>query len=134
MLGTPSYMAPEQAEGRADRIGRRTDVYGLGAILYEILAGQPPFDGESTPDVLRKVREQPPVPPSKVVRGAPKALEAVCLKAMAKDPTTATPRPPRWPLTCSTGWPTSRSPPGASPGRPVPDDGWSGTGRQSPPA
>jgi eukaryotic-like serine/threonine-protein kinase len=86
VLGTPSYMAPEQAEGRADLIGRRTDVYGLGAILYEILAGQLPFDGESTHDVLRKVREQPPVPVSKVVRSTPKALEAVCLKAMAKDP------------------------------------------------
>ncbi len=60
-------MAPEQAEGRADRIGRRTDVYGLGAILYEILAGKPPFDGDSTQDVLRKVREQPPVPPSQIV-------------------------------------------------------------------
>jgi eukaryotic-like serine/threonine-protein kinase len=86
VLGTPSFMAPEQAEGRADRIGRRTDVYGLGAILYDILAGKPPFDGESTPDVLRKVLEQPPVAPSKVVRSTPKALEAVCLKAMAKDP------------------------------------------------
>ncbi len=86
VLGTPSFMAPEQAEGRADRIGRRTDVYGLGAILYEILAGQPPFSGESTQDVLRKVREQPPAPPSKIVRSSPKSLEAICLKAMAKDP------------------------------------------------
>ena len=79
-------MAPEQAEGRGERIGRRTDVYGLGAILYEILAGKPPFGGESTLDVLRKVREQPPEAPSKVARSTPKALEAVCLKAMAKDP------------------------------------------------
>jgi len=86
VLGTPSFMAPEQAEGRADRIGRRTDVYGLGAILYEILAGQPPFGGQSVQDVLRKVREQPPEPPSKVVRSTPKALEAICLKALAKDP------------------------------------------------
>ncbi len=86
VLGTPSFMAPEQAEARADRIGRRTDVYGLGAILYEILAGKAPFSGDSTQDVLRKVREQPPTPPSKIVRSTPKALEAVCLKAMAKDP------------------------------------------------
>jgi serine/threonine-protein kinase len=86
VLGTPAFMAPEQAEGRSDRIGRRTDVYGLGAILYEILAGQPPFGGESIHDVLKKVREQPPTPPSKLVRSAPQALEAICLKAMAKDP------------------------------------------------
>ncbi len=86
VLGTPAFMAPEQAEGRADRIGRKTDVYGLGAILYEILAGGAPFGGDSTHDVLRKVREEPPAPPSKVVRSTPKALEAVCLKAMAKDP------------------------------------------------
>ena len=59
-MGTPAYMAPEQAEGRTDQIGRRTDVYGLGAILYEILANKPPFGGDSIHDVLRKVREEPP--------------------------------------------------------------------------
>jgi serine/threonine-protein kinase len=85
-LGTPAYMAPEQAEGRLDRIGRRTDIYGLGAILYEILAGRPPFDGESTQDVLRKVCEVPPEPPRRVNKKAPRPLEAICLKAMAKDP------------------------------------------------
>jgi serine/threonine-protein kinase len=79
-------MAPEQAEGRLDRIGRRTDIYGLGAILYEILSGQPPFDGQSTEDVLRKVREDPPEPPRRINRKCPKALEAICLKAMSKDP------------------------------------------------
>jgi serine/threonine-protein kinase len=86
VLGTPSYMAPEQAEGRVDRIGRRTDVYGLGTILYEILAGQPPFEGPSTLEVLRKVREELPAPPGRLCRSAPKALEAICLKAIAKDP------------------------------------------------
>jgi serine/threonine protein kinase len=123
VMGTPAFMAPEQAEGRAERIGRRTDIYGLGAILYEILAGQPPFGGESTQDVLRKVREQPPEAPSKVARSTPKALEAAVI-----------PRPRRWPLTRSSGWPTSRSRRGASRGRPVSGGGWSGTGRQSPPA
>ncbi len=85
VLGTPAYMAPEQAHGRADQIGRRTDVYGLGMILYEILAGQPPFEGDSTWDVLRKVREELPAPPRKLNRSAPKPLEAICLKAIAKD-------------------------------------------------
>jgi serine/threonine-protein kinase len=85
VMGTPSSMAPEQAEARADRIGRRTDVYGLGTILYEILTGQPPFRGDSVVEVLRKVREEPPTPPRQVWKAAPRALEAICLKAMAKD-------------------------------------------------
>jgi serine/threonine-protein kinase len=86
VMGTPAYMAPEQAEGRSDRIGRATDVYGLGAILYEILAGRPPFEGDSMPEVLRRVREEPPVPPSRLNRAAPRALESISNKAMAKDP------------------------------------------------
>jgi serine/threonine-protein kinase len=86
VMGTPAYMAPEQAEGRADRIGRKTDVYGLGTILYEILTGHAPFEGRSIDDVLRKVREEPPDPPRKLNRSIGKDLEAICTKAMAKDP------------------------------------------------
>lgn len=86
VLGTPAYMAPEQAEGSLDRIGTRTDVYGLGAMLYEILTGKPPFEGESNRDVIRKVREENPVPPRSVNKAAPKPLQAVCLKAMQKAP------------------------------------------------
>jgi serine/threonine-protein kinase len=85
-LGTPAFMAPEQADGRLDRIGRRTDVYGLGAILYEILTGKPPFGGSSTVEVLRKVREEAPTPPSRLDPKVPRALEAICLKALAKEP------------------------------------------------
>jgi hypothetical protein len=82
VLGTPAYMAPEQAEGRLDRLGRHTDVYGLGAVLYEVLTGHPPFAGATTQEVLTKVvQEQPPRAPS-----APAALEAVCRKALAKRP------------------------------------------------
>jgi serine/threonine-protein kinase len=86
VLGTPAYMAPEQAEGRLDRVGPRTDVYGLGAVLYEVLTGAPPFDGADTPEVLRKVIHEPPTPPRRAVAATPAALEAVCLKALAKRP------------------------------------------------
>jgi serine/threonine-protein kinase len=85
-LGTPAYMAPEQSEGRLDLIDRRTDVYGLGAILYEILTGEPPFTGPSTDDVLRRVREEEPIPPHQAWPDVPPALEALCLRALAKRP------------------------------------------------
>jgi PAS domain S-box-containing protein len=85
-LGTPAYMSPEQAAGRPDLIDRRSDVYGLGAILYEILTGEPPFTGPSTDEVLRKVREEEPVPPGQFWTEVPPALEAVCLRALAKQP------------------------------------------------
>ncbi len=85
-LGTPAYMPPEQAAGRFDLVDRRSDVYGLGAILYEILTGRMPFAGSSTSDILRKVQEEEPTPPRQVVPGTPPALEAICRKAMAKRP------------------------------------------------
>jgi tetratricopeptide (TPR) repeat protein/tRNA A-37 threonylcarbamoyl transferase component Bud32 len=84
VLGTPAYMAPEQAEGRLDQIDRHTDVYGLGAILYEVLTGAPPFDGPDAAAVLRRVVHEPPAPPRQVVPATPPALEAVCRKALAK--------------------------------------------------
>jgi serine/threonine-protein kinase len=86
VLGTPAYMAPEQAEGRQDQLGPATDVYGLGAVLYEILAGRPPFIGEETAAVLRQVIHEPPTRPRSLVAQSPAALEAVCLKALAKKP------------------------------------------------
>jgi serine/threonine-protein kinase len=84
VLGTPAYMAPEQAEGRLDLFDARTDIYGLGAMLYEILTGRPPFAGSDTHDVLRKVREEEPARPRQVCAQTPPALEAVCLRALAK--------------------------------------------------
>jgi WD40 repeat protein len=86
VIGTPAYMAPEQAEGRTDRIDHRSDVYGLGAILYELLTGRPPFAGAEVAEVLRQVRVAEPARPRQVWAGVPRALEAVCLRALAKDP------------------------------------------------
>src|SRR5262249_51724713 len=85
VLGTPAYMAPEQAAGGGP-IDERTDVYGLGAILYEVLTGRPPYAGEDGAEVLRRVRSGPPPRPVAVKPGVPPALEAVCLKALARDP------------------------------------------------
>jgi serine/threonine-protein kinase len=84
VLGTPAYMAPEQAEGRIDAIDQRTDVYGLGAILYEVLSDQRPFLGTDTHDLLRRVREEEPEPLHRIDPSVPRALEAICRRAMAK--------------------------------------------------
>jgi PAS domain S-box-containing protein len=85
-LGTPAYMAPEQAAGRLELIDQRTDVHGLGAMLYEILTGLPPFTGADTREVLRKVREEEPPPPEQICADAPSALAAACLRALSKQP------------------------------------------------
>jgi tRNA A-37 threonylcarbamoyl transferase component Bud32 len=88
VLGTPSYMPPEQAEGRLADVDERSDVYSLGAILYEICALAPPFGGDSTGAVLAAVCTAPLVPPRERApgRAIPPALEAVVLAAMARDP------------------------------------------------
>ena len=103
-LGTPSFMAPEQATGRLDLISRRTDVYGLGAILYEILTGRPPFTGSDTCEVLRKVREEEPVPPRQLCPDAPPELEALCLRALAKQPEDRCVDAAEVAQKCSNGW------------------------------
>ena len=85
-LGSPSSMSPEQASGQLDQVDHRTDIYGLGSILYEILTGQPPFSGTTVHEVLGKVRLKEPVPPRRYWPAVPLGLEAICLRALAKDP------------------------------------------------
>ncbi len=85
-LGTPSYMAPEQAGGDPNAIDARADVYALGAILYEVLTGRPPFTGKKAIQVIRKVLKEDPVHPQKIFEHADPRLSAIAMKALAKDP------------------------------------------------
>jgi serine/threonine-protein kinase len=86
IVGTPSYMSPEQAAARHGEVGPRSDVYSLGAILYEILAGQPPFHEASPLDTLVQVLENEPVLPSALHPEVPHELEMICSKCLAKSP------------------------------------------------
>jgi tRNA A-37 threonylcarbamoyl transferase component Bud32 len=86
VLGTPAYMAPEQARGQFKTLGPPADIYALGTILYETLAGRPPFRGETPIETLRQVTTDEPVPLSRIVDRIPRDLETICLKCLEKEP------------------------------------------------
>ena len=86
IIGTPAYMAPEQASGHRDEVTTLSDIFGLGATLYFLLTGQAPFGGKSITETLIRVQESTPSPPSKINPKVPRDLETICLKAMAKEP------------------------------------------------
>jgi WD40 repeat protein len=86
LLGSPNYVSPEQALARRGTVGKHSDVYSLGAILYHLLTGRPPFQGETLSEVLRQLAADDPLAPRLLIPGVPQDLETICLKCLEKEP------------------------------------------------
>ena len=86
LVGTPPYMAPEQVRGHTEQITAATDIYGLGAVLYTLLTGQPPFQGETILEILGQISGQEPKPPRRINQRVDRDLESICLKCLEKEP------------------------------------------------
>ncbi len=86
ILGTPTYMAPEQASGKAKAVGPQADVYALGAVFYDLLTGRPPFRGTTALDTIQLVQTAEPIPPTRLQPKVPLDIQTICLKCLEKDP------------------------------------------------
>ncbi len=125
--GTPSYMAPEQVAALSGTIGPAADIHALGALLYHLLTGRPPFQGASSAETLDQVRNQDPVPPRRLNGRIPRDLETICLTCLEKPRTGATGPPRPWRATCGSGSKVVRSWPAPSPRSGTPGAGAAGT-------
>src|SRR4029453_12683799 len=86
VLGSPNFMPPEQAQPDRGKVGRYSDVYAMGAILYHLLTGRPPFQGSTLEDILLQVLQSDALPPQALNRSVPLDLQTICLKCLEKEP------------------------------------------------